>query len=353
MRIPISGMLPEGICRALDLDKPYRAMQIFKALYSGITDFDKITTLPRPLRESLSTNFTLMDSALDKVLSDDDGNGKLSITLSDSRIIECVLLSDGRGRKTACLSTQAGCAMGCLFCKTGEGGFFRNLAASEITEQFIHLERQFGRISNIVFMGMGEPLDNMENLINASSVLNREEGAGIGYRKMTVSTCGLADKIMELADSAPPLRLAVSLNSALQEKRETIMPVARKFKIDELKDSLLYYQKRRDKRITLEYVLISGFNTGERDAKALRSFMAGLSAMVNLIPWNPAPGLDFRTPSGKETENFCRLLESAGIQYAVRRKKGRKIRGACGQLASENQYEDIYLDDDSGTESDG
>ena len=338
MKTPLSGMLPEEIYQVSGLDKPYRALQIFKAVHSSnstsVITFNEITTLPLQMRESLSENFTLMESGVDQVLEDEENNGKLSIVLNDNRVIECVLLSDSSGRKTACLSTQAGCAMGCLFCKTGEGGFYRNLTASEITEQFTHLENNFGHISNIVFMGMGEPLENIDNLFKAAAVLNHREGRGLSFRRMTLSTCGLADKIKIIADSGPDMRLAVSLNTADQEKREKIMPIARQFGIEELKKALVYYQQKRDKRITIEYVLISGFNTADDDAALLRRFCSGLSTMVNLIPWNPAPGLDFKTPSQKEIQKFCGYLDANSIQYALRRRKAQKIRGACGQLAS-------------------
>ena len=350
MKIPLSGMVPEEILSAVNPDKPYRANQIFKAIQSGITDFNLITNLPASLIKSLCDNFTINESMVNKVLRDNNIGkgqtpcrgkapascaGKVSITLHDRNIIECVLLSDISGRKTACLSTQAGCAMGCLFCKTGDNGFSRNLSCSEIVDQFLFLEKEFGKISNIVFMGMGEPLDNIEALFKAADVLNKKEGKGISFRKMTLSTCGLADKIKYIAENGPPMRLAVSLNSANQKKREKIMPVSKKFDVNKLKESLLYYQGKRNKRITLEYVLIKEFNTGKDDVKELKDFISPLSAIVNIIPWNPAPGLDFKTPSAKETEHFLNLLDINHIPYTVRHKKGQKIRGACGQLSSE------------------
>ena len=337
MKIPFSGMLPKEILSAISIvnsDKPYRANQIFKAIHSNVTDFDSMTNLPASLIKNLNDNFTITGSVINKVFKDNN-TGKLSITLHDKNIIECVLLSDLKGRKTACISTQAGCAMGCLFCKTGDNGFSRNLSASEIIDQFIFLEKEFGEISNIVFMGMGEPLDNIEALFKAADVLNHKEGKNISYRRMTVSTCGLADKIEYMADNGEPMRLAVSLNCADQEKREKIMPVAKKFDVGKLRESLLYYQSKKNKRITLEYVLIKGFNTDKDDVKYLRDFISGLSVIVNIIPWNPAPDLDFQTPSKKETENFLKLLDASRIPYTIRHRKGEKIRGACGQLSSE------------------
>ncbi|MDX9800012.1 MAG: 23S rRNA (adenine(2503)-C(2))-methyltransferase RlmN [Spirochaetia bacterium] len=335
MKIPLSGMLPDEICTTLSLVKTYRGRQIFKAIYSGAKDIKSVTTLPSDMRLNFEEKYTLLGSFPEKVLKDDEGTGKMIIILSDKVKIECVLLTDGKGRKTACISTQAGCAMGCLFCKTGESGFFRNLSSSEITEQFIHLTAQFGHISNIVFMGMGEPLDNIENLFKAAEVLSHQDGAGMSPKKMTVSTCGIADKIKFMADNGPPLRLALSLNASVQAKREKIMPIAKKYPLSELKKALIHYQEKRGKRITLEYVLIKGFNTGRDDAEAVESFVKGLSAIVNLIPWNPAPRLDFETPSDSETARFCRYLDALNINYALRREKGRTIKGACGQLASQ------------------
>ncbi|MCL2793570.1 MAG: 23S rRNA (adenine(2503)-C(2))-methyltransferase RlmN [Spirochaetaceae bacterium] len=334
MKISLSGMMPDEILSAVNPDKPYRAKQIFKAIQSNITDFNLITNLPAGLKKNLYDNFTITGSTVTNVLRDNN-SGKLSITLHDKNIIECVLLSDLKGRKTACLSTQAGCAMGCLFCKTGDNGFSRNLSSSEIIDQFIFLEKEFGEISNIVFMGMGEPLDNIEALFKAADVLNNKEGKGISYRRMTVSTCGLADKIEYMADIGQPMRLAVSLNSANQEKREKVMPVAKKFDLGKLRESLFYYQSKRNKRITIEYVLIKEFNTDKIDVKYLKDFIQGLSVIVNIIPWNPAAGLDFQTPSKKEIENFLNLLDASHIPYVVRHRKGEKIRGACGQLSSE------------------
>ncbi|MCL2293382.1 MAG: 23S rRNA (adenine(2503)-C(2))-methyltransferase RlmN [Spirochaetes bacterium] len=343
----LSGMLPEEILAAVKPDKPYRANQIFKAIQSGAADFSLMTTLPASLIKSLCDNFCVTSSMVAKVFRDDTNagagrkpeNGKLSILLHDKNIIECVLLSDLKERKTACISTQAGCAMGCLFCKTGESGLARDLTASEIVDQFLFLEKEFGEISNIVFMGMGEPLDNIETLFKAAEVLNHKEGKGIGYRRMTLSTCGLADKVAYIADNGPPMRLAVSLNCGNQKKREQVMPIAKKFDLAGLKESLLYYQRKRGKRITLEYVLIKGFNTDKDDVKSLRDFIQGLSVIVNIIPWNRVPGSSFQTPSQKEIDFFVKLLDANQISYSIRHKKAQKIRGACGQLSSETHYQ--------------
>jgi 23S rRNA (adenine2503-C2)-methyltransferase len=331
----LSGLDEGELLKELSLDKKFRATQIFSSIHStGVTDIKSITSLPAAERERLSENYTVFTSKIDTLLKDPDGSSKLRIKLSDSSLIECVLLSDSKSRKTACISTQAGCRMGCRFCKTGSMGYIRNLDISEIVEQFLHLRKKFGNISNIVFMGMGEPLDNFDNLIGAVKILHNSSGINMGYRKMTVSTCGLTEEIIKLADMDIDIRLALSLNSADPVKRKKIMPVTAKHSLEDLKKALTYFQSVRNKRITLEYVMIDDFNISEHDAKLLKKFCTGLSVMVNLIPWNPAEDLPFNTPSGKKVDRFCSFLDTYSLPYSVRRKKGRSINGACGQLAS-------------------
>ena len=331
----LSGLNESELLSELSLDKKFRASQIFSSIHStGITDINLITSLPLSERERISKKYSVLTSEIDAELSDPDGSSKLRIKLHDSQMIECVLLSDSKSRKTACISTQAGCRMGCTFCKTGSMGYRRNLEAFEIIEQYLHLRNSFGHISNIVFMGMGEPLDNYDNLLKAVNILHNRKGINLGYRKMTVSTCGLADAIIKLADSDADIRLALSLNAADQLKRKEIMPVTAKYSLNDLKKALKYFQAVRKKRITLEYVLIDDFNISEKDASLLKDFCSGLSVMINLIPWNPAENLPYKTPSWTKIENFCTMMDRYKLPYSVRRKKGRSINGACGQLAS-------------------
>ncbi len=331
----LSGFNESELLEKLSLDKNFRASQIFNSIHStGITDLNSITSLPAPLRENLSEKYTVFTSVIDAELTDPDGSSKLRIKLDDSSMIECVLLSDSKSRKTACISTQAGCRMGCTFCKTGSMGYKRNLESHEIIEQFLHLRNIFGQISNIVFMGMGEPLDNFDNLIKAVNILHNKKGINMSYRKMTVSTCGLAIGITKLADCEADLRLALSLNAADPVKRKEIMPVTSKYSLVDLKKALIYFQSVRKKRITLEYVMIDNFNISEKDAALLKDFCKGLSVMVNLIPWNPAEDLPYKTPSWKKVDDFCAMLDRNNLPYSIRRKKGRSINGACGQLAS-------------------
>ena len=319
----------------LSLDKPFQARIIRDNLIKGVTSFDEMTSLPKALRERLSKE---RGSALTGRIirkEEADSTVKIAVSFPDGAIIECVRLSDGTGRYTACLSSQVGCAMGCAFCKTGTMGLIRNLTAGEIVEEFILLSSLGERISHIVFMGMGEALHNFTASIDAAMELHRESGFDISFRKMTISTCGLVPGINKLTELDIPIRLAVSLVSADDDIRSDIMKVNRSYPLKELKDALLRFQHHQDRRLTLEYCMLSGVNTDRKSAEQLASFVKGLDALVNLIPWNPIPELGFRTPAEEEIRRFEKDLKSLGINYTIRRSKGRSISGACGQLATE------------------
>lgn len=319
----------------LSLDKPFQARIIRDNLIKGVTSFDEMTSLPKALRERLSKE---RGSALTGRIirkEEADSTVKIAVSFPDGAIIECVRLSDGTGRYTACLSSQVGCAMGCAFCKTGTMGLIRNLTAGEIVEEFILLSSLGERISHIVFMGMGEALHNFTASIDAAMELHREYGFDISFRKMTISTCGLVPGINKLTELDIPIRLAVSLVSADDDIRSDIMKVNRSYPLKELKDALLRFQHHQDRRLTLEYCMLSGVNTDRKSAEQLASFVKGLDALVNLIPWNPIPELGFRTPAEEEIRQFEKDLKSLGINYTIRRSKGRSISGACGQLATE------------------
>ncbi|MCL1817360.1 MAG: 23S rRNA (adenine(2503)-C(2))-methyltransferase RlmN [Spirochaetaceae bacterium] len=294
-------------------------------------DFLSMTELPEALRETLART-PQFATRVAETLRDPDGTAKLRIALPGGEAIECVLLETETGRKTACLSTQAGCAMACAFCKTGTLGLSRSLDAAEILEQFHHLARAFGSISNIVFMGMGEPLDNLPALRKAIAVFTHPRGLAISLRRMTVSTCGLAPGIRSLADEGPAAGIAVSLVSADEEKRKLLMPAARTGSLAELKEAMAYHQEKTGKRLTLEIVLLRGINDSARDAGRLIAFARGLSVIVNIIPWNPVEGLDFREPEEEAVQLYYAALHKAGIPVVRRYRRGRKIGGACGQL---------------------
>jgi 23S rRNA (adenine2503-C2)-methyltransferase len=333
---PLSGLLPEELAELLGLPL-FRGRQIFKWIHGGALSFAGMTNLPLSLREHLERGYRIRTGNPCGRLEDADGTVKLRIALEDGAKIETVLLADGRGRKTACLSTQAGCPSGCVFCKTGSLGFRRNLEASEITEQFLGLKDISRDISGVVVMGMGEPLLNLEGLRRACAVLCCVEGAGLSPRRITVSTSGVAGGIRSLADGGPRVRLALSLTTADERLREKLMPCAKNNPLPLIREELLYFQKKTPGRVTLEAVLLGGINTRREDALAMASFACGLDVVVNLIPWNPVEGLCFegrplREPDSRETADMRRLLESMGLKVTRRFRRGRGVCGACGQL---------------------
>lgn len=321
----------------LALDKPFQAKIVYQNLVKGITDFSLMTSLPKATRERLSSKHK--DALTTTVLRKSEGESaiKLALKLSDDLIVECVRLSDGEGRYTACLSSQVGCAMGCAFCKTGTMGLVRNLEAGEIIEEFIQLEKLGEHITHVVFMGMGEPLANFQEVMRAIKELHREDGLNISYRRITVSTCGLVPGIKRLTEVNIPIKLAVSLVSANDEVRSRIMKVNRSFPLSELKSALLTFQHHHDKRLTLEYCMLGGINTSKESAEELFKFTKGLEVLVNLIPWNPIDELNFTTPTDAEIRSFTQELKRYGINYTMRRSKGRENSAACGQLASESR----------------
>ena len=335
----LGGLPPEELTKLLGSYPGFRSRQIYNWICSGAGTFDEMSNLPVSLRNELAEKYTLYSGAVTSELSDPDGTVKLGITLEDGSIIEGVILRDAEDRKTACLSTQAGCPLGCVFCKTGALGFRRNLAAREIAGQFLHLRRRERHISHIVVMGMGEPLLNLEELRKALDFIMDPGGINISKRRITISSSGIEKGILELAGQGPDVRLALSLTTARQELRERLMPVTRANPLPLVKGALLQYQKKRKRRITLEMVVLGGINTGLPDAKAAADFARGLDTVINLIPWNPVEGMEFeglplRAPTPRETADFKASLESSGLKVTQRIGKGLKISGACGQLGS-------------------
>lgn len=327
----------QEIQELLALDKPFQAKIVYQNLIKGVTYFSMMTSLPKATRERLSSKHE--DALTTSVIRKSEGDSaiKLALRLSDDLVIECVRLSDGEGRYTACLSSQVGCAMGCSFCKTGTMGIIRNLEAGEIIEEFIQLEKLGEKISHVVFMGMGEPLANFQEVMRAITELHREDGLNISYRRITISTCGLVPGIKRLTEVNLPIKLAVSLVSANDETRSRIMRVNRSYPLSELKSALLTFQHHHDKRLTLEYCMLGGINTTKESAEELYKFTRGLEVLVNLIPWNPIDELNFTTPTDKEIRSFTDELRRLGVNYTIRRSKGRENSAACGQLASESR----------------
>ena len=331
-KIALTSLFPEEIVAELGLKEKFRGKQIFKWIASGVTSFDEMTNLSLAFREELKEKAVIYSSTVSNVLKDPDGTIKLQITLSDGNAVETVLLTDKEGRKTACVSCQAGCAMKCAFCMTGTLGLSRNLTAGEIVEEFLELEKEAGKLDNIVFMGMGEPLQNLDSIRKAIAVLTHKDGRNLSGRRITLSTCGLIKGIYDLADNGPDIRLAVSLTTADEALREELMPVTKGNPLSELKKAIDYFAKKSGKRVTLEAALLSGVNTTDESARNLINFTRGIDVHVNLIPWNPVPTLPFTEPTSGEVKHFINVLENNGVNVTLRTKRGRKIGGACGQL---------------------
>lgn len=338
-KISLAGLTPEEISSSLQLKPAFRAKQVYEWIAKGVESFDQMTNIDKATREKLDSSALLRSSSVSQVLRDPDGTIKLQITLNDGRAIETVLLTDKEDRKTACVSCQAGCAMKCAFCQTGQLGLGRNLTASEIVEEFLFMEKEAGKLDNIVFMGMGEPFQNLDAIRKAVAVLTDPKGRALSSRRITLSTCGLIKGIYDLANFGPKMRLAISLTTADEDLRNQLMPVTKGNPLPELKKAISYFIEKTGKRVTLEAALLSGKNTGKESAERLIDFARGLDVYINLIPWNPVPGLDFETPSPEETRNFVRLLENANLNVNLRTRRGEKIGGACGQLGRSQMQE--------------
>ena len=331
-KIYIAGLLPEEIVQKLNLPQAFRGKQIFQWIGKGVSNFEKMSNLSTELRNQLEEKAVLRSSYISKILRDPDGTVKLQITLKDNFAVETVLLTDKKGRKTACVSCQVGCAMNCAFCQTGHLGFARNLEPEEIVEQFFFLEEYFGTLDNIVFMGMGEPMMDLKSVRKAIQVLTDPRGRNLSARRITLSTSGVIKGIYDLADNGPHIRLAVSLTTADPLLRAELMPVCKTNPLPELKSAISYYIEKTGKRVTLEAALLHNVNTGEQSAKNMIEFAKGMEVNINLIPWNPVSTLPFTEPDGNECRKFIKTLEEAGLNVTLRTRRGREIGGACGQL---------------------
>jgi len=319
-------------------EPPYRRRQIFTWLFQKMAyEFQDFTDLPNDLRQHLSEEFYIGRLEVKHRAVSQDGTVKFLLRLEDDLEIETVLIPDGK-RRTVCVSSQVGCALGCTFCATGTLGLQRNLAAWEIVEQ-VQVARQYLReigderdVTNVVFMGMGEPLLNLDAVLQAIYILNHDRGPNIGARKITVSTLGILEGIYRLAESPIQFKLALSLHSAIQEKREQIMPLAKRVSLKDLKKAIAYFYLKKRRWVTLEYIHLPGFNDGEEDIQALEKFIGTLPVKINVIPYNPYPGGPFRSPTPEEFEDFIRRLRRLPWTVTPRKPRGRDIFGACGQL---------------------
>ena len=336
-KIVLTGLLPQEITQQLQLTQSFRGKQIFKWISTGVQDFDLMTNLSLDLRNELKQKALLRATKIDKVLTDPDGTIKIVVALQDGNSVETVLLTDKEGRKTACVSCQAGCAMKCAFCMTGTLGLARNLTAAEIVEQFLYMEQQAGTLDNIVFMGMGEPMQNLDGIRKTIEILCNKDGRALSSKRITLSTCGIVKGIYDLADNGPNIRLAVSLTTADEQLRQELMPVSTgPNNLSELKKAIDYYASKSGKRVTLEAALLHDKNTSQKSAQNMINFAKGLDVNINLIPWNPVAALPFTEPTQNEIKSFMNLLEKAGLNVTLRTRRGRKIGGACGQLGRTN-----------------
>lgn len=319
----------------------YRADQIFEWIYrKRVGEFAQMSNLPESLRSELEAHYRLFGLSKVRQTGSEDSTRKFLFSLADGNLIETVLIpaspdlyGSAADRKTLCVSTQVGCAYGCKFCASGLDGWTRNLRAGEIVEQIIQVEAETGeKVNNVVFMGMGEPLANFEQLLRAVKAINADWGIGIGARHMTVSTSGLAPRIREMADQPLQIRLAISLHGATDEVRGQIMPVNRKYPLAELMDACAYYSSRKKQKITFEFILIKGVNDHLEQAGELARLARRIGAKVNLIPYNEVSGLSWNRPSRHQQTAFLETLRSRGVDATIRREKGHDIDAACGQL---------------------
>jgi len=342
-KTPIKSLLLEELKAKLGtMGQPsYRAAQIMEWIYrKRVKSFEAMSNLPQGLRDALASEFAFDDLTPARKLGSEDTTRKFLFQLEDGNLIESVLIpaspalyGDASDRRTICVSTQVGCAYGCKFCASGLDGWTRNLQAGEIVEQILRVEELSGeKINNIVFMGMGEPLANFDNLMRAISIINAPWGIGIGARHITISTSGLAPRIRDLADQPLQIRLAVSLHGATDEVRQQIMPVNRKYNLATLLEACDYWTAHKKQKITFEYILIDQVNSTEEQALALSKIATRLDAKINLIPYNTVEGLPWKRPSVRGQDHFLGILKRHHAAATIRREKGHDIEAACGQL---------------------
>ena len=315
-------------------EKAFRGRQIYEWLHVKLVDdFSQMTNLSKSLREKLEAHYEIpkLHVAAHQI-SRKDPTEKFLFELSDGNMIESVLMKYEYGN-SVCISSQAGCRMGCRFCASTIGGLKRNLATSEMLRQIYQIQKITGeRVSNVVVMGTGEPLDNYDNLLKFIHILTWEHGLNISQRNVTVSTCGIVPKIRELAEEKLQITLALSLHGATQEKRKKLMPIANKYDLSQVLEACDGYFEKTGRRVTFEYSLVHGVNDTEEDARELTALLKSRNCHLNLIPVNPVKERDFVRPSRENALNFKNNLEKSGINVTIRREMGSDIDGACGQL---------------------
>lgn len=335
-KIDIKSLTLEELTQEIQTlgEKPFRAGQLFSWMHEKLASgFEEMTNLSKAFREKLQEKYEYTTLKIVEVqVSQIDGTCKFLFELQDGLVIESVLMKYKHGN-SVCISSQAGCRMGCRFCASTIGGLDRSLKASEMLEQIYRIQQWSGeRVSNIVVMGSGEPLENYDNLLRFVHLISYEKGLHISQRNITVSTCGIVPNMLRLAEENLQITLALSLHAATQEKRQELMPIARKYQLDQVVDACRVYFEKTGRRITFEYSLVGGVNDTAEDARQLNDLIGKLNCHVNLIPVNPVTERTFVQPDKKVVDGFKRKLEGYGIQVTVRREMGRDIDGACGQL---------------------
>lgn len=342
MKEDILGLLPNELEEFVIANgqQRFRAKQIFSWLYKDIESFREMTNVPKALISILEDNFKIGSLKLvARQVSKMDGTQKFLFELEDGNQIESVFMKYKYGN-TVCISTQAGCRMGCKFCASGLLGLSRNLIASEILSQVIDISRLTGeKISNIVLMGTGEPLDNYVNVSKFLRIIHQPDGYNLSMRSITISTCGLVDKFDMLSNDFPQINLAISLHSATDKKRNQIMPINKKFPISFVIDKAREYVKKTGRRISFEYTLVKGFNDDTEDMDALAKLLKNLNCHVNLIPLNEVSKTGLVTSGRRRAEECIEILSKKGINATVRRQLGADIDGACGQLRLKQSIE--------------
>ncbi|KOS69519.1 ribosomal RNA large subunit methyltransferase N [Lysinibacillus contaminans] len=325
-------------------EKPFRALQIFDWLYNKrVKTFEEMSNLPKGLREKLEESFAL--TTLSTIIQQEskDGTIKFLFQLQDGYSIETVLMRHEYGN-SVCVTTQVGCRIGCTFCASTLGGLKRHLLAGEIVEQVVKVQQTLDeigeRVSHIVIMGIGEPFDNYDAMMNFLKVINHEKGLNIGARHITVSTSGIVPKIYEFADEQLQINFAVSLHAPNQEARQKLMPIARAYKLDELMEAVRYYTNKTGRRVSFEYGLMSGENDSVEIAEELSALIKGIKCHVNLIPVNYVPERDYVRTSRSQIFAFEKTLKKNGINVTIRREQGSDIAAACGQLRAQERSEE-------------
>lgn len=318
-------------------EKKFRAKQIFSWIYKGADSFEEMTDLSKDLRSKLAEDAEIKKLNILKVQnSEKDGTRKYLFGLDDGNSIEAVFMKYKFGN-TVCISSQAGCRMGCSFCASAINGLQRNLTAGEMADQIISIEKDTGeKIGNVVVMGTGEPLDNYENLSGFLRNIHEKDGLNLGMRSITVSTCGLIPKMLEIAADFPQINLAVSLHSPNDTVRSKLMPISKRYPMNELLEACRQHIEKTSRRITFEYALVKGANDSDGNAEELASKLRGINCHVNLIPLNRVSETGFSGTERKDADRFREILERRGIQVTIRRELGSDIDAACGQLRLKN-----------------